>query len=147
MNIKKSIVAIATSLITIASLGSLAASAYSTISYVPYTTTADVTTYNGKYTGSYASFYALVGATSVSSSAPGYLNAYKYAYYAQYRDDSGYPVLDASGSDYGPKQTAYAGQFTVSSAIVKRYHTGYIRYSSDSSSSIRESYDVTVNKP
>ncbi len=145
MNIKKSIVAIATSLITIASLGSLAASAYSTIPYVPYTIYTDVTTYSGKYTGSYGSFYARPNDSAVASSVPGYSSSYKYAYYAQYKEVNGIYQFyrDSVGSS---TDTALTPPLLVDSSVAYRYHAGSISNTSDPNSSPRESYVVHVYK-
>lgn len=144
MNVKKSIVAIATSAIALTALGSLAANA-ATINTNPATIYDDVSTYSGTYVGTYADFKANVESTSVVRKSAIPANAAKHAYYAQYKLlPNGTWNLITYESINGFTSTVSTPPVTVGSNVAKRIHEGYVRANNSLSSPIKESYRVVV---
>lgn len=145
MNPKKLIVSIVTSVVTFASLGALAVSAEDATKN-PWYKTANVKTYFVRYSGEYALYYGRTDYTSVTALKGGYDDAYKYAQYIQYRNENGNYYRLVTKEMTGNTNTVMTNSAPVTGKVARRFHKARIHQTSESLSSVQETFTASITK-
>lgn len=144
MNLRKTILSVMVTAACLA-LGASVASAVD-VTANPYRANKDVQTFNARYCGSYANHYAYTQYTGISATKAGYEDSYKEVQYIQYKENNGsYYRLD--GDDKADtSKTLLTDGIAVSGAVARRTHISKIHYTSESSSSVRETFNAFITK-
>lgn len=145
MNLRKTILSV---MVTAAclSIGASVASAVDVTSN-PLRVNKDVTTYNARYCGSYANHYAYTQYTGINATKPGYDTSYKEVQYIQYgqRDTNEFYRLTTEDKD-GTSKSIYTNNVAVSGSVARRTHISKIHYTSDTRSSVKETFKAFITK-
>ncbi len=144
MNLRKTILSV---MVTAACLA-LGASVSSAVDVTanPYRANKDVKTFNARYCGSYANHYAYTQYTGISATKAGYEDSYKEVQYIQYGENSGIYYEITRKNNTGKSKTLLTDGVSVSSAVARRTHISKIHYTSESSSSVRETFNAFITK-
>ncbi len=96
--------------------------------------------------GTYARYDCSPGKTQVTCSEAGYYGSYKMAKYHVSREvDGKFEKIDCKKKET-TSQPCYTTFLSVSSEVVRRYHSGVIKTGSNKQSSTAEKYSKTVYK-
>lgn len=146
MNVKKMIFSVIAAATTALAVGSISAAAYNVVNTNDYRTTANVKTAEYKYVGNYANHYAKIQDTAISSTNASYNGSYKYVRYIQYGDSNGnlYRIYE----DYatGTNSTVLTDPYPVSSEVGTRRHDTELHYTSNPSSTVKETFTAVITK-
>lgn len=104
----------------------------------------DLNNYKYSEYGSYARYDCYPEYTQVTCRAPGYYGNYKVAYYVTYTKRGGNYKQFEKEKKGTISQPCYTTFTKKDSTIKRRYHSGYIKVSSDKNSSTAERYCKTI---
>lgn len=148
MNVKRICASAITATTLIATLGTIAVSAYVVVTDNPHRKEDNVKTYSVKYVDDYANHYAYPQYTAVSASDASYYGSYKWVQYIQYAQSScyGFYRIKTIEND-GTTQSVLTESETVTDSVARRAHITQLYYTSDTNSSIIETFRAYITKP
>lgn len=102
--------------------------------------------YTNHWSGTYSTMYAYVEHTGITAFNSNYYGAYKTAKYTTYGEQSGSYYLIYADADNGTTTTVITDVNTITNEVVRRKHVGYLHYSSNPNSSIKDSFIIMIYK-
>lgn len=103
-------------------------------------------TYTNNWGGEHSAMYAYPDMTGITTAEPDYYSSYKWVRYAVYGESNGSYYSIYSIEENGTARTILTDQRTITSNVVRRIHKAQVHYSSDSSSAVKDDFDVRLNK-
>lgn len=147
MNIKKVVFSVIAAATTALTVGSMSAFAYTVVTTNDYRHTDNVQTEEYKYVGNFANHYAKIQDTAIASTNASYNGSYKYANYIQFGESNGnlYRIYEDEAD--GTSSTILTDPHPVSSEVAKRRHDTELHYTSNPSSTVKETFTAVITKP
>ncbi len=102
--------------------------------------------YINNWAGEYSSIYAYTDMTGITTANSDYYNSYKWVRYAVYGESNGSYYSISSIEDSGTARTILTNPRTITSDVVRRIHKAKLHYSSLSTSTVMDDFDVRLNK-
>lgn len=145
MNVKKFIVngIVALSAMSAVLVSSISASAatihthYSVTNFYSYTPT---------YYGDYSSLYCGLGYTTLTATSPSYYGSHKWVRASILGENSGSFYTIASSENSGTSNPISTSTLNLTNEVARRIHKGKLYYTSSSSSSVVDDYDIRIDK-
>jgi len=109
-------------------------------------TLSDFYSYIEKYENEISTMRTYTDMTSLTASNSDYNGAYKWVRYAVYGQSSGSYYSIYSSENNGTAKTVLTNPRTITTDVVRRIHKAQLHYSSNSSSTVMDDFDVRLNK-
>lgn len=102
--------------------------------------------YTNNWSGTYSSIYAYPDMTGITTANSNYYSSYKWVRYAVYGESNGSYYSIYSIEDNSTARTILTDSRAITSDVVRRIHKAQLHYSSNSSSTVVDDFDVRINK-
>lgn len=146
MNVKRICASAITATTLIATLGAITVSAYVVVTDNPHRPFVDVKTYDARYVDDYATHYAHPEYTAIEATKNSYYDSYKWVQYIQYGMTGNDYYRIVTKTNDGITQIVSTPPVAVSGEVACRTQLTELHYTSNSSSSIVESFRAIIKK-